>query len=230
MCGENTGMRGSTPCGSGTSPHVWGKRERLPAHRHAPRNIPTCVGKTIHAVQICPVVPEHPHMCGENSTAELEAQIANGTSPHVWGKREAARMETGLRRNIPTCVGKTIGLVSVRADLTEHPHMCGENASSCHGMSSAAGTSPHVWGKRLRVRREEDGVRNIPTCVGKTQCAARRSRLSAEHPHMCGENPSAPYLISTSVGTSPHVWGKLMVAHFKFESVRNIPTCVGKTR
>ena len=46
MCGENgrTGAEGVSA--TGTSPHVWGKRNKARSEIITARNIPTCVGKT----------------------------------------------------------------------------------------------------------------------------------------------------------------------------------------
>ena len=107
MCGENIPAGVIPPSSIGTSPHVWGKHGRLFGHGSIDRNIPTCVGKTLRSDFGRGLVPEHPHMCGENSRSGVAVTPSTGTSPHVWGKQFVVAADSVSYRNIPTCVGKT---------------------------------------------------------------------------------------------------------------------------
>ena len=126
-------------------------------------------------------------------------------------------------------MGKTKVSYYFVADLTEHPHLRGENSSSLSSVTLNPGTSPLAWGKRVRgvgvVRRS----RNIPTCVGKTFRPWRRPTRITEHPHLRGENLFKSAMVASCAGTSPLAWGKLRFGLWRSRFGRNIPTCVGKT-
>ena len=87
-----------------------------------------------------------------------------------------------------------------------------------------------MWGKRTRRILRCCIRRNIPTRVGKTRAVARRSPRPPEHPHACGENSFRFSEGVSAGGTSPRVWGKLLVRREHVARGRNIPTRVGKTR
>ena len=229
MCGENLRLLRLLSIIPGTSPHVWGKLQPVDERLPNGRNIPTCVGKTGLLALRFRALWEHPHMCGENGRIHHWLGMFVGTSPHVWGKLEAARMNNETARNIPTCVGKTSlsGVSGSRS--SEHPHMCGENFRGGLSSINELGTSPHVWGKPLDDQQNILRPRNIPTCVGKTANHYTPPDLSSEHPHMCGENQNGRRRDHRKSGTSPHVWGKLNNGSTLRKDFRNIPTCVGKT-
>ncbi len=70
----------------GTSPRAWGKRDENAALCHYPRNIPTCVGKTVSEICNQYARPEHPHVRGENAGQSPKGTPPRGTSPRAWGK------------------------------------------------------------------------------------------------------------------------------------------------
>ena len=213
----------------GTSPHAWGKLGTVTEPREKARNIPTCVGKTRSYSLSWVSASEHPHMRGENSSRLSWHSRMNGTSPHAWGKRDFWRPCARIRRNIPTCVGKTNLRVRMILFASEHPHMRGENDGHRLKRSGTAGTSPHAWGKQGDEGAGHPATRNIPTCVGKTLLLPIFAFGEPEHPHMRGENSHSSKDALPQPGTSPHAWGKRRCPGVARLAARNIPTCVGKT-
>ena len=49
------------------------------------------------------------------------------------------------------------------------------------------------------------------------------------HPHVCGENRTAAYLLAVYRGSPPRVWGKHVDGAEGYRIRRFTPTCVGKT-
>ena len=66
MCGEYKINADELPERAETPPHLWGIYSRSPAQSKEARNTPTCVGNTLCLLGHCPVLWEHPHMCGES--------------------------------------------------------------------------------------------------------------------------------------------------------------------
>ena len=193
------------------------------------RNIPTYVGKTGEPRFQAARPPEHPHIRGENCLSIDTLMNLAGTSPHTWGKRGPQSQPTVETRNIPTYVGKTPATCAPPPRPSEHPHIRGENPALTARNASCDGTSPHTWGKRVRVLLREVVRRNIPTYVGKTFFPPAPTPPSSEHPHIRGENLIAILGINRPLGTSPHTWGKLLINRLLISNQRNIPTYVGKT-
>ncbi len=107
--------------------------------------------------------------------------------------------------------------------------MRGENTPSADDSNIALGTSPRAWGKLEVTNNAYKSMRNIPTCVGKTQMAERLCVERSEHPHVRGENTNSCVARSSIAGTSPRAWGKPVIDGVRSAYQRNIPTCVGKT-
>ena len=73
------------------------------------------------------------------------------------------------------------------------------------------GSSPHVRGARVRGRR---GIRVhgiIPACAGSTRTWPASPLWHRDHPRMCGEHAHSARLVTSALGSSPHVRG----AHFE---------------
>ncbi len=151
----------------------------------------------------------HPHVCGEYAPPIIWAWADNGSSPRVWGIRGAANGESERLRFIPTCVGNTWRGVDAVVSATVHPHVCGEYAQQFERRSDLYGSSPRVWGIRLRQ--------------------GHRKSKRAVHPHVCGEYGSSAITLLPLNGSSPRVWGILFLAVLFGMKTRFIPTCVGNT-
>ena len=109
VCGENCHEPGPPRKNRGSSPRVRGKRSCCQVSPWPVGLIPACAGKTLKTVFTAPTDWAHPRVCGENTAADAQYEVPNGSSPRVRGKHiraESARRGVGL---IPACAGKTQG-------------------------------------------------------------------------------------------------------------------------
>lgn len=118
MRGEDCVVLSIATINWGTSPHAWGRplNDRLTTIGR--RNIPTCVGKTSAKERSGALWREHPHMRGEDSSQKQAKSRWTGTSPHAWGRRNEGLNMVVAHGNIPTCVGKTLKMLSKIKHLT----------------------------------------------------------------------------------------------------------------
>ena len=72
-------------------------------------------------------------------------------------------------------------------------------------------------------------VRFIPTPVGNTSKTSKYMLGKAVHPHACGEHFSFPLTLGAGFGSSPRLWGTLIVTDVTDINLRFIPTPVGNT-
>ena len=107
--------------------------------------------------------------------------------------------------------------------------MCGEHAGVLYAVNPAVGSSPRVWGAPRTELGGKTNDRLIPTCVGSTPGPEDNSARCAAHPHVCGEHCLPPLSVSRTAGSSPRVWGALLLRCVPRGGVRLIPTCVGST-
>ena len=66
--------------------------------------------------------------------------------------------------------------------------MCGENTQDLDAKRYPVETSPRVWGEPAELDKQYSKVRDIPTCVGRTQTFCSPLSCTERHPHVCGEN------------------------------------------
>ena len=151
------------------------------------------------------------------------------TPPHAWGRLCDAVRAWVIRRNTPTCVGKTFRGNRREPPCRKHPHMRGEDHKRGFVRDDREETPPHAWGRQPVGRDGKPEMRNTPTCVGKTTMTADLTSFSAKHPHMRGEDWPGCAGPAIWWETPPHAWGRLPFPSSVFSNIGNTPTCVGKT-
>ena len=69
----------------GSSPHVRGAPSTTTTSSLKQGIIPACAGSTAVSLPTLGYAGDHPRMCGEHSVAQLNQDMASGSSPHVRG-------------------------------------------------------------------------------------------------------------------------------------------------
>ena len=108
--------------------------------------------------------------------------------------------------------------------------MCGEFNTPGYLSRIICGSSPHVWGIPQTREVYSHISRFIPTCVGNSIAVCSMQEPLPVHPHMCGEFIIEDNNVTTSSGSSPHVWGIRLAFVLLGNFGRFIPTCVGNSR
>ena len=169
----------------------------------------------------------HPHVCGERGMVEIKSKLPHGSSPRVWGTLDGQPTGKHFKRFIPTCVGNAAWDRRPDRMSAVHPHVCGERLYMDTHFFAVPGSSPRVWGTRLRIIWAIFRLRFIPTCVGNASATQSENKRMAVHPHVCGERQNRNDEIVDNFGSSPRVWGTLLPHPLARVFRRFIPTCVG---
>ena len=90
------------------------------------------------------------------------------TPPHAWGRRACSPSPRVVKRNTPTCVGKTPFPLMPGDFGKKHPHMRGEDFYGLRSGIRYDGNTPTCVGKTILPFLKSPFDRNTPTCVGKT--------------------------------------------------------------
>ena len=132
----------------GSSPGVWGPRDRGPGGPRLRWFIPRRVGttRTVTAEDASSTV--HPQACGDHWDRCRRSRPWGGSSPGVWGPRAVRVRPARGSRFIPRRVGTTIGLHGIRTHAPVHPQACGDHATTRVTGKVRDGSSPGVWGPR----------------------------------------------------------------------------------
>ena len=149
--------------------------------------IPTRVGTSPHPVQRCKARRDHPHACGDKKTTHADTRTDDGSSPRVWGQVFLPPYFTPFHRIIPTRVGtRDIGS-TMRYEMRDHPHACGDKAFETVGQWKLVGSSPRVWGQGFSFCHVSSSLRIIPTRVGTSIYHRKLMICVWDHPHACGD-------------------------------------------
>ena len=169
-------------------------------------------------------------MCGENTAALPAPPPFHGSPPRVRGKRNKVVTSTSDQRITPACAGKTSCKVLFLPSSSDHPRVCGENASNTASGAPYCGSPPRVRGKLHNKDIMKQLSRITPACAGKTGREHGNSKAVADHPRVCGENRASMQRILPWLGSPPRVRGKLLVTSYLGLDVRITPACAGKTQ
>ena len=107
MCGEHFGLLEQSEGFLGSSPHVRGAHRAAIFHLPSSGIIPACAGSTRPCHTGVPSSGDHPRMCGEHLDEHLAVRVAEGSSPHVRGARDAGCAQEQPIGIIPACAGST---------------------------------------------------------------------------------------------------------------------------
>ena len=145
----------------------------------------------------------------------------------MWGQADVEYSTTESSRIIPTRVGTRRAEVARFLKSEDHPHACGDKNTPRLRFLRPTGSSPRVWGQALRVhhRRIQAGI--IPTRVGTSNIYISFRHKPQDHPHACGDKASKLCVKQRFRGSSPRVWGQVVLYHKGYQVSGIIPTRVG---
>ena len=135
-----------------------------------------------------------------------------------------------MRRNTPTCVGKTNFYPVVRLFWRKHPHVRGEDETPGRFHVPRSETPPRAWGRPLGKSSCGSSKRNTPTCVGKTGSLWLVADSQGKHPHVRGEDTFTPFTRSEMLETPPRAWGRPRTARSSCRHRQKHPHVRGEDR
>ncbi len=181
---------------TGTPPRTWGHwfiRNRI---RSSLRYTPTHVGTFVNQGRAAWHKSVHPHARGDihangkrfvgtdwytpTHVGTFQRRACPhlsqaGTPPRTWGHCEWPETRRLARRYTPTHVGTLLPILSVRSDVTVHPHARGDIAFASASASATAGTPPRTWGHCHFSLENVKKFRYTPTHVGTLHVRSRGS-------------------------------------------------------
>ena len=174
MCGEHASPAARMFLAAGSSPHVRGAHDTIPASRHSRGIIPACAGSTSWRSGLTCQAWDHPRMCGEHTLGTSGSQSQLGSSPHVRGALTGRCTTPCVMGIIPACAGSTCPGVGRGPVSWDHPRMCGEHTLKRGIQQGYVGSSPHVRGAQRMITTSTPHVGIIPACAGSTAAAIVR--------------------------------------------------------
>ena len=84
-----------------------------------------------------------------------------------------------------------------------------------------------MWGQALLRKSSPAQYQIIPTRVGTSYMATSCRQRNWDHPHACGDKKSCKQKPTPNNGSSPRVWGQVLLDLSTICGIRIIPTRVG---
>ena len=177
--------------------------------------------------QHCKKEEDHPHACGDKCLNAFLTFLRGGSSPRVWGQAKKLSRSGRTGRIIPTRVGTRTEITVMLTELEDHPHACGDkNVFSLYSLN-IVGSSPRVWGQDKRIKNENVSTRIIPTRVGTRRKHSAKYPSSQDHPHACGDKIRLLAKHFLPLGSSPRVWGQVVLSAKNTSPIRDHPHACG---
>ena len=148
-CGDKLKWKPLMLCRVGSSPRVWGQVKCVINAKVSHGIIPTRVGTSRLNNSLGTSKEDHPHACGDKILRKTFPQLAEGSSPRVWGQVENSEMDNDNEGIIPTRVGTSRVWLRARGLCKDHPHACGDKLFLPCNVFLCLGSSPRVWGQVL---------------------------------------------------------------------------------
>ena len=124
-------------------------------------------------------------------------------------------------------MGTRLSRVCVISIAKDHPHAYGDKVQTKNAGATVAGSSPRVWGQVISLTVHKGIKRIIPTRMGTRLVFLSPVVLLWDHPHAYGDKKNQPSEVAPFLGSSPRVWGQVVLYLCKKGVVRIIPTRMG---
>ena len=110
----------------------------------------------------------------------------------------------------------------------DHPRVCGEKGMQQALRCTLMGSPPRMRGKAGFLPASSFLTGITPAYAGKRGNSGAAAACRRDHPRMCGEKTNMPELKGMSVGSPPHVRGKVGQTAARNQAERITPACAGK--
>ena len=169
-------------------------------------------------------------MRGEKTISAPHSITTAGSSPLARGKESDPAARILPRRIIPACAGKRSVDEKDRSWCRDHPRLRGEKRKRKGAAAMAKGSSPLARGKVQLIHTQNQGIRIIPACAGKSTSSPRSMGEAKDHPRLRGEKYRRFASSVRLKGSSPLARGKELELWQKAAVSGIIPACAGKSQ
>ncbi len=157
----------------------------------------------------CPLVRDHPRVCGEKLHAVVFSNYSEGSPPRMRGKEASVPRVYGPSGITPAYAGKSIITHDLAALCKDHPRVCGEKFSGKTSNTFHPGSPPRMRGK-VNCPGFLSNVPGItPAYAGKRRVRCFFGSVREDHPRVCGEKLMYAALLKYRRGSPPRMRGKV---------------------
>ena len=131
-----------------------------------------------------------------------------GSPPPMRGKAAEKNAKRRRSRITPAYAGKSLGSVSIRSHIQDHPRLCGEKEANVQFFFHSLGSPPPMRGKALKMNFSRGTNRITPAYAGKSYILFVAAVNMRDHPRLCGEKAAVNFFFRSLPGSPPPMRGK----------------------
>ena len=214
---------------SGITPAYAGKRNEISFRWNGRKDHPRICGKSSQLRRWPGVMRDHPRICGEKSALTNCLLFPLGSPPHMRGKAFLPTPAMVLSRITPAYAGKSKLSPNCIVVKRDHPRICGEKSQHIGARYIPKGSPPHMRGKAscLYFRVPLTGI--TPAYAGKSYRERYGHHQGRDHPRICGEKSTRKRRTDSTLGSPPHMRGKVLSFVFRLNRDGITPAYAGKS-
>ena len=126
VCGEQYARSAFFASLLGSPPRVRGTATSTGAHLRLPGITPACAGNRGVSFADSFFLTDHPRVCGEQLSGDVQAILMEGSPPRVRGTVAASLPRPCRVRITPACAGNSMIAEKRIINQEDHPRVCGE--------------------------------------------------------------------------------------------------------
>ena len=229
MCGNHPARNSGQSSARGSPPRV---REPpgYPSYTDTANWItPACAGTTGRLLLGSLLLRDHPRVCGNHQSCPRSVEWPRGSPPRVREPHLPAILLCSLFGITPACAGTTLRYTLPEISAWDHPRVCGNHSTGRGRSRTDAGSpprvrEPHMEGKHGNIQQ---GI--TPACAGTTVPTLPRSRVTRDHPRVCGNHQCVRLGFVSAEGSPPRVREPRISNTPSIQNMRITPACAGTT-
>ena len=145
------------------------------------------------------------------------------------GKRNEISFRWNGRKDHPRICGKSSQLRRWPGVMRDHPRICGEKSALTNCLLFPLGSPPHMRGKAFLPTPAMVLSRITPAYAGKSYRERYGHHQGRDHPRICGEKSTRKRRTDSTLGSPPHMRGKVLSFVFRLNRDGITPAYAGKS-
>ena len=227
-CGEKYIWKPFPSINQGSPPHMRGKARSIQIAMRVDGITPAHAGKRDPGRPWLLYAWDHPRTCGEKVTNIADVSRRMGSPPHMRGKAFGNSASATADGITPAHAGKSIPHRTCYKIQRDHPRTCGEKLNVCIPDGYNVGSPPHMRGKAIRRCHCIPPLRITPAHAGKRHWRSGGNAAAWDHPRTCGEKKPTFGSDFFTLGSPPHMRGKVVNNTLVLQKLGITPAHAGK--
>ena len=228
--GKRSITEGLTNVAMGSPPRMRGREVNFSRAWTGMRITPAYAGKRRHLPRKVFEGWDHPRVCGEEQGTWCCLPLEGGSPPRMRGRAVTVQGAFAGLGITPAYAGKSRATGQAPWPGWDHPRVCGEEIQSPRDQRQRYGSPPRMRGREHHRGLDKCGYGITPAYAGKSMQESAKELGVADHPRVCGEEPTNIILWHCCQGSPPRMRGRAAAVRTSRTMTGITPAYAGKRR